>query len=454
LIAMLFWKGDDIIRSQNLWRRWYMAHVIPKVNGQPTPPITQIQSDGASTNHLQAFLNAGIHVDVCWRDAGGRYTWYPNENGPYKGDDSWLNTGTWEVERSRYPNGFRPFSDWIRERGVKFLLWFEPERVGDPNSWLAKNHPEWLMPGTSSGKGATTAHDAELHAQNQGNTHGLILNEGHPEAFRWLTNHINGLIKSEGIDWYREDMNGDGPLPAWRKNDAPNRRGITENFYVQGHLAYWDALRAMNPGLYIDACASGGRRDDLETMRRAVPLTRSDFQFVEMENVVDGNQCHTYGLSSWLPYQGSGCRFYEPYSFRTFYMAEFGMCDGLSPANIAAQKQAYAECRIIAPIMLNGDYYPLTPYSLAKDVWIAWQFDWPEKGQGCIQAFRRANAQETTKVFRLGGLNPKAVYELTNFDVKGSTLISGKELMKNGLKVEVGMKPGSAIILYKEKAKN
>jgi hypothetical protein len=97
------------------------------------------------------------------------------------------------------------------------MLWFEPERVGDPNSWLGKNHPEWLLPN---------------------NWGGGILNQGHPTARQWLTDHISGMIESQGLDWYREDMNGGGPRPAWRKNDAPDRQGITENLYVQGHLAF------------------------------------------------------------------------------------------------------------------------------------------------------------------------------------------------------------------------
>jgi len=49
--------------------------------------------------------------------------------------------------------------------------------------------------------------------------------------------------------------------------------------------------------MLIDSCASGGRRDDLETMRRAVPLLRSD-----LENNPEAYQCHTYGFGLWLPY--------------------------------------------------------------------------------------------------------------------------------------------------------
>jgi alpha-galactosidase len=429
LIALMFWQGTNVVRAQNIWRHWYIAHEIPLVNGHPPSTITQIQVGGsiAETNYVNAFLRAGIHPDLCWRDAGGGYAWYPSSTGPYEGEDSWLNTGTWEVDSKKYPNGFRPFSDWIHNYGIKFLLWFEPERVGDPNSWLSINHPEWLL---------------------AGEPHGSILNEGNHDAFNWLTNQVEGLIKSNGIDWYREDMNGDGPLRAWQNNDANNRQGITENFYVQGHLAYWDALLAMNPGLRIDSCASGGRRNDLETMRRAVPLTRSDFQFTFMKNVVDGNQCHTYGLSSWLPFQGSGCRFYDPYSFRSFYMSQFGMTAGISPNNSAAQKQAYAECNKIAPIMSFGDYYPLTPYSLTNTVWMAWQFDRPERGDGVVQAFRRGDCDESTRIFHLNGLNPSRHYKVTNFDVKSSVEVSGKDLMDNGLIVEITDKPGAAVITY------
>jgi alpha-galactosidase len=308
---------------------------------------------------------------------------------------------------------------------MQFVLWFEPERVGDPNSWLGKNHPEWLLPGTS---------------------HGALLDEGNPEARNWLTEHVSGMIKSQGIDWYREDMNGGGPLPAWRRHDAPDRQGMTENLYVQGHLKFWDALRRRHPDLRIDSCASGGRRNDLETMRRAVPLLRSDFQFPEMPGVIEGNQGHTYGLSFWLPFQGSGCYLHEPYAYRSFYLPSFGM-GTLTAENTAAQQKAYAECRQVAPLML-GDYYPLTPYTLVLDQWIAWQFHRPEQGDGVVQAFRRPNCALGSASYRLRGLGAAAQYELANFDVKGTTKCSGKELMEKGVTVAIRQRPGAAVIVY------
>jgi alpha-galactosidase len=311
---------------------------------------------------------------------------------------------------------------------MKFVLWFEPERAGDPKKWLGANHSEWLLPSEPSSAGS-------------------ILNEGNPDAFHWLTNHVEELIKANGIDWYREDMNGSGPALAWQKNDAPDRRGIIENFYVQGHLAFWDALLAMNPKLRIDSCASGGRRNDLETMRRAVPLLRSDFQFPSMDNFVDGNQCHTWALSSWLPFQGTGALAYDPYSFRSYYIPSFGM-GGLTPENASAQRQAYEECSRIAPMMLYGDFYPLTPYSLSNNVWMAWQFNRADTGEGCVQAFRRAKCEQATQIFRLSGLNPRAKYNVYNFDTRESKIVSGKDLMEKGIVINLFNALGSAIVTY------
>jgi alpha-galactosidase len=424
LTALVFWRGEDVERSQNLWRHWYLDHVLPVTNGTPAQPVTQIQVSGYDVSNLYAFLTFGITPDICWRDAG----WYPTSQGPYTGNLAWLNTGTWEIDRTRYPRGFRNFSNFARDNGSSFLLWFEPERVGSPNSFLG-NRPQWLLPET-------------------GTTVGDILNLGNPEALDWLINHYSNMITTEGIDWYREDMNGDGPLPAWRAVDTTTRQGITENLYVQGHLKFWDELRARHPGLHIDSCASGGRRNDLETMRRAVPLLRSDFQFTSMAGVVDGNQCHTYGLSSWLPFAGTASFFYDEYSFRSFYAPGlFGFTGGINSSNSAIQIQGYGEYKEIGKYLVYGDYHPLTPYSLANNVWIAWQFNSPSEDAGCVQIFRRQSASAASMTFKLKGLDPLKTYQVRDFEQSGTTNYTGAALMNTGVTVALPAQ-GSTILKY------
>jgi alpha-galactosidase len=350
------------------------------------------------------YTDAGIDFDLCWRDAG----WYPC------GGD-WPRTGTWEVDKTRFPQGFRPFSDFIHKQGKKLIVWFEPERVGDPNSWLAKNHPEWLLGGT-------------------------LLNLGDPTARTWLTDHIDSILATQGIDDHRQDFNID-PRDFWRRNDAPDRQGITENLYVQGYLAYWDELRRRHPDMLIDSCASGGRRNDLETLRRAVPLLRSDYQFGYGSAV--GNQGQTYGISSWIPYYGSGIGVVDTYNMRSFYV----LCCGFGGDNMALVKQGYEECAKVAPCML-GDYYPLTPYSLQADQWIAWQFNQPGHGDGVVQAFRRDKCDQTTLTVHLQGLDPRAHYEVTNFDAPAPVSMTGQDLMVKGLTITLANQPAAAVFRY------
>ena len=77
-----------------------------------------------------------------------------------------------------------------------------------------------------------------------------------------------------------------------------------------GFLDYWDELRRRHPDMLIDTCASGGRRNDLETLRRAVPLLRSD---LILEPTAQQN--HTYGIASWIPFYGTGINALMPTLF-------------------------------------------------------------------------------------------------------------------------------------------
>ena len=425
LIAMVFYSGDDLVQAQNLWRRWFVAHNMPRARGKLPPPMISTcpsplaeQSEVNCRAVTEIIAAPGSKLTALWVDAG----WYPCDNGTYAGSDRWLNTGTWIPDPVRLPNGFSEFTEKLHANGKQFILWFEPERVGDTNSWLARARPDWLLPGTS---------------------HGALLNLGNPEALQWLINHVSGMIRSEGIDWYREDMNGGGPLPACRKHDVSDRQGMTENLYVQGHLAFWDQLRLRHPGLFIDSCASGGRRNDLESMRRAVPLCRTDFVSKTRTNAL-ATQSQTLALAAWLPYYGNAGFFAEPFMTRSYYAPSMTPWDG---PTVSGAQQAYDECSRVAHLML-GDFYPLTPYSLKDDVWLAWQFDRPDLGEGVVQVFRRPDSGEQSMNFKLRGLESKARFEVENFD-GGKEVRTGRELMQQGLTVTLKEKPSAAVIAYR-----
>jgi alpha-galactosidase len=416
LVALLFWKGGDWIRGQNVWRRWMVEHNLPRPGGKLVPThygscwsATLYPSAAEELAIVDGFQREGIHLDYYFIDAG----WYPNKG-------SWVNVGTWEIDRTRFPRGLREVADRVHRNGTKFVLWFEPERVTD-GSWLAVQHPEWIL---SSGGGR-------------------LLNLGHPEAWKWAVETIDRFLTSEAIDVYRQDFNMP-PLGCWRAADVPDRQGLTEMRHVEGYLAFWDELLRRHPDLYIDTCASGGRRNDLETLRRSVPLLRSD-HFSPAES----QQAHTMGIALWMPYYGSGMHPGDVYWYRSciFPASRVGMDTRQKNQDYALLKKMIAEFHAVEQYLL-GDFYPLTSHSLALDVWAAWQFDRPEMGEGIVQVFRRAESPYEVARFRLRGLDPEVTYRLHDFDQPQPREVRGRELLENGLLVNLPERRSSCLIRY------
>ena len=259
-----------------------------------------------------------------------------------------------------------------------------------------------------------------------------------------MTDHISELITTQGIDLYRQDFNVN-PADLWRQNDKPGRIGITEAKYVTGFYAYWDGLQKRHPGMLIDSCASGGRRNDLEVLRRAVPLLRSDYRFEP-----HGTQGHNYGMSLWIPFNGTGCSPDDPYRMRSHFCAGYGFGGPNNDPNFnyESRKRMNAEWRTVCDNFVVGDYYPLTPWSLEPDVWMAWQFNRPDVRHGVVQAFRHEKNTSATARFKLRGLDPGLTYELKISDVPAPVRATGKELMEPGLEVRLDQPASAATIAY------
>ena len=322
-------------------------------------------------------------------------------------------------------------SELAHSKGMGLIVWFEPERV-TPGTFLYTNNPAWLL-----------GRDGEQK----------LLNLGNPEARRWLTDHVDAMLTREGIDFYRQDFNID-PLAYWRANDAPDRQGLTEMRHNEGYLAYWDELRRRHPDLLIDSCASGGRRNDLETLRRAVPLLRSDYQaFDGNPAFAPGNQGHTYGLSSWIPYYGQGVYFTDRdlvYSARSYLSPAFAICaDVRKPGvDLAIVRRLGEQWRQVADCML-GDFYPLTAYQLSEEMWLAWQFDLPDHRKGMVQVFRRAGSNYESARFRLRNLEPETRYVVTDLDQPAAPQeLSGRELTERGLLISAPGQPSARMLTY------
>src|SRR5262249_10556034 len=152
-----------------------------------------------------------------------------------------------------------------------------------------------------------------------------------------------------------------------------------------------------------------------------------------------GEQCHTYGIASWIPYYGTGTLVgpskivnfptgdVDPYIFRSNMCPSMTACWDMRRKDLdyGHLRRLTHQWRQLAANLL-GDYYPLTPYSTANNVWMAWQFDRPEAGEGMVQAFRRAESQEDSGRYQLHGLKPNARYAVTDVDTGKMAEMTGQ----------------------------
>jgi len=352
-IAILFWKGADRLAGHNLFRRFILAHHTPRINGKPVEaplchgvgfggpfPCNEYvcATESYVISMIERLKQFDLNPDACWLDAG----WFENATKYW-----WQGVGNWTVNRTNFPRGLKPVTEAARRWGKGFVVWFEPERAYE-GTWLDRVHKSWLT-------------------EIAGNP-SRLLNLGDPQAREWLINHISNFIQTEGVTIYRQDFNFN-PSPYWEKMDAPDRVGIAEMKHITGLYAYWDALLARNPGLMIDNCASGGRRLDLETTSRSIPLWRTDYSYYEP----NGYQCHTYGLHLYLPLSGTGNNNPQKYNFRSSMNGAVALNWELNGTynnasfNTRLAQEDIAEFRTLRPYF-RGDFYPLTEHSTSQTI--------------------------------------------------------------------------------------
>ena len=431
-------KGGDWIDGQNTWRHWMMAHNMPLIKGKLPQPVFAAASSqqygemsGANEQNqkmmIDNYVDKGFQLDYWWMDIG----WYAPSMWEGLG---WI-AGTWATDKVKFPNGLKAIDDYAVARGCKgIVVWFEPEHVW-PHTEIYEQHHDFVIDAKEDQRGII----------NQGQPVGprCLFNLGNPEARQWITDKVDSVIKEEGIDFYRQDFNIE-PLMYWRNKDEEGRKGITENFYVQGYLKFWDDLLERNPGLRIDSCASGGRRNDIDTLKRSVPMWRTDAAFDPRHT-----QLQSYGAPLWCPFSGTGCRELDTYTFRS------NMTIGISQNTDTRRddldydnfRKLLGEWRRLSK-MYYGDYYPLTPYSAANDVWCAWQFH--DKTRGFIQAFRRADCGDETCNVKLRGLTPAKKYMFTDPDTGKSFELLGIEAAKKGITFNAPEPKTAFLYFYEE----
>lgn len=436
-ILQLYWLGNDEWSAYNLFRQTMLAHIVPKVDGKPVaPPIAHLSTafyemDIGNVMDVLSYLPAA-------KDLGFEYFWVD----AYYGKDDFPTVGNYVFpllrgfNHQRFPNGMKPVGDAVKDAGLKFLMWFEYERIC-PGTLMAVEHPDWVVLPAAGGWG--------------------MFNLAIPEAREHIFKYLSESITEYGISWLRID-NAVFYEGLWAQLDRehPNRVGISEIRYVEGHYRLWDDLLKAFPYLAIDNCSSGGHRVDLETCSRSIPLWRTDGTIGPLLNknfnqAAIQNQVMTAGLSRYVPVSTSGQMGATPYLFRSGFNGGISFCEDVRPADYPRDllKSAISEGKRIRKYYF-GNFYPLTKVSLDSTAWCVTQYHRTSENDGMIMAFRRPwSEQAEYSLDKLRQIDPKAMYTVTSYpsyQPSQAKKMTGENLLH--LKAEINEIPGSVLIEY------
>lgn len=179
-------------------------------------------------------------------------------------DDGWFlgrrdaraGLGDWQVDPAVWPEGLEPLVEAVRERGMDFGLWFEPEMISE-DSELARAHPEWILgPGDR----------LPLAGRHQ-----QVLNLANPDAFAHVLESMSKLVEKYDIAYIKWDHNRD----LLEAGDRTTRRPLVHEQTLAVY-AMMDELKRRHPGLEIESCSSGGGRIDLGVLERTDRVWASD----------------------------------------------------------------------------------------------------------------------------------------------------------------------------------
>ncbi len=426
-IVLLPYRGEWIY-GQNIWRRWIYACNLLRVQGVRMGKnlLTciggffpgMLGNAAADLAEIERLKNLEVlhYIDHFTQDAG----WY--KAAPY---ENWYGTGNWYPDPDRYPAGMKPVADAIHEAGMKYCVWFEPERLYSG------------MDSAKDLKGKLIPPNADQYEHLPDGTLCLV-DYADPAAVDYFIEKLDALITDNGIDMYRQDFNIN-PAIYWENRDRHMekllgipRRGLTEEAYGRGYLRLWDSLIARHPGMIIDSCSGGGTRNDLETVRRSFPHTRSD-----KWDCPFGAQNQTYGMCMWYILQGGGgMDWFNDYERRSQIITSMGTVFHEVKPGLLARIE---EWEMLAEAMLH-DFYPLTPYIPEDEGTVGMQFHDEKAHRGIVAVYVRAVADGDPVTVRPRELDADRQYNLTCNALPGENApvrtVSGRELMDQGLTVE------------------
>ncbi len=337
-------------------------------------------------------------------------------------DDGWFGEhrdspqgglGDWFVNEKKLPGGFHVLREHLREMGMRFGLWFEPEMIA-PQSRLYREHPDWVL---------------QMHGREPGLCRGQwVLDFSNPAVLDYLFGCMASVIRENDVDYVKWDMNrplcdaGSSYLPADRQGELWHR-------HVLGLYELQERLLQAFPDLLLENCSAGGARFDPGMLYYSPQIWCSDdMDPLERLGIQEGTAL-LYPLSTIGAHvcrdRNDITRRRAPFETRalTAMAGTFGYeldITQLSREEKEAIPGQIAKYKSICGLIQRGDYYRLASWRLQHDLDIVEVLS-KDKAEGFLllaQPLGVPNA--VSRRICLRGLDADALYEVSGEGIIGN----------------------------------
>ena len=358
-------------------------------------------------------------------------------------DDGWFGVrdsdfgglGDWTVNEEKLPGGLGALVPRIRELGMSFGIWIEPEMVSE-DSGLYREHPDWA-----------------LEAPNRPFARGrsqLVLDFSRKEVRDHVYGAIKQVLNSSDITYVKWDMNR-SLTDVWSAALPAGRQGELFHRFVLGVYDILEQMRRDFPHILIEGCCGGGGRFDAGMLYYTPQIWCSD-----NTDAIDRLRIQ-YGTSFCYPISAMGAHVSAVPNGLTGRSVSMGTRGVVAMAgtfgyemdlNHTTEEEKELIKRQVAffkehyDLIQKGDYYRLTdPF---QSPFTAWEQVSPDRREALVSLVSHAtHASSPFRAVRLRGLDPDAQYR-----VNGEDVWSGDVLMEAGFPLPMPTDDYQSLQLY------
>ncbi len=353
-------------------------------------------------------------------------------------DDGWFgkrnfddnSLGDWTVNEEKITSGLLDLVTKVRELGMEFGIWFEPEMIS-PDSDLYRKHPDWAI--QIPGRRPTMCRMQ------------YVLDLSKPEVVEYAYQCVADILRSAPISYVKWDMNrqlsdiGSSYLGKDSQGELMHR-------YVLGLYQMQERLVTEFPNLLLENCSGGGARFDAGMLYYSPQIWCSDdTDAIERLRIQEGtvliyplatmgahiSDCPNHIVGRNTPFETRG---HVALAGTFGYELDITKISDKERQMIPEQVEM---CHKYQSLMQRGDYYRLASWTEKKpyDCWEVAAKDKTEALVTFVQVLAEPNIH--SRVIYLRGLEEDAEYQLEGTEES----YTGEELMRCGYLIPSPLSP-------------